>query len=177
MFTAALAFLATPLGKRLLEVLAALALIAGVVGYIYHAGVSHETKAVGRRDAAATLVIQKHEAVAGQISVQAASDTSAAREKVRTVTRTLIEKVPQYVPADADRDCVVPRGWVRLHDAAAAGLSSPSGGPDEAASGVPLSAVAATVVSNYGVAYDWRAEALGWRSWYVTQKAAWDRKP
>jgi len=110
------------------------------------------------------------------ISEHVASDVSAERTRVRTITKTLIERVPEYVPADADRDCVVPRGWVRLHDAAAAGVSAPAGGPEPAASGVALSAVAQTVIANYGIAYDWRAEALGWRDWYKAQAAAWNGK-
>lgn len=74
---------------------------------------------------------------------------------------------------------VVPLGFVRLHDAAASGSApsfpSTTGGPLDAPSSVPLSAVSATVVENYGVAYDWRSEALTWRDWYAEQKAAWDK--
>lgn len=119
----------------------------------------------------------QREAQGAQISQTASASIQTARDQVHTITRTLIEKVPQYVPSDADRDCTVPVGWVRLHDAAAQGLSSPAGGPEQAASGVPLSAVAATVVANYGIAYDWKAEALGWRDWYKAQAANWDDKP
>jgi hypothetical protein len=96
--------------------------------------------------------------------------------RVQTVTRTLVQKVPVYVPAAADSKCVVPVGFVQLHDLAATGVPGPAGGPVEAASGVQLSTVLGTVVGNYGIAQDWRAEALGWRAWYADQKAAWDRR-
>jgi hypothetical protein len=113
--------------------------------------------------------------VSAQISADAQASHAEDQVRIRTVTRTLIQKVPSYVPAAADADCVVSRGFVQLHDAAAQGLPAPAGGPDPAPSGVPLSAVAETVVANYGVAYDWRAEALTWRDWYVKQAQAWSK--
>lgn len=81
-------------------------------------------------------------------------ETAAAEAQVqiRTVTRTLIQEVPVYVTPDADARCVVPAGFVRVHDAAAAGrpVPDPAGLADDAPSGLELSAVAATVAENYG---------------------------
>ena len=74
------------------------------------------------------------------------------RERViREKGETIIKEVPRYVPIQADAACVVPRGFVRLHDAAAAGAvpDSDPGDADAAASGVALSAVAGTVAGNY----------------------------
>jgi len=134
----------------------------------------------GEAGAKATLKAEadaeaQREKAGAQASTQTATALTAERVRIQTVTKTLIEKVPTYVPAAADARCVVPLGFVQLHDAAAQGLSGPAGGPEEAPSGVPLSAVAATVAANYGVAYDWRAEALSWRDWYGKQAAIWNR--
>ena len=74
------------------------------------------------------------------------------RERViRLKGDTIIKEVPRYVPVQADAACVVPRGFVRLHDAAAAGAvpDSDPGDADAAPSGVALSAVASTVAGNY----------------------------
>ncbi|MFG9976644.1 hypothetical protein ACG3QR_33335, partial [Pseudomonas aeruginosa] len=51
--------------------------------------------------------------------------------------QTIIKEVPIYVSETADRACPVPAGFVRLHDAVAAGLPAPgsAGAADEAASG------------------------------------------
>lgn len=70
---------------------------------------------------------------------------------VRVKGDTIIKEVPRYVSVQADAACTVPVGFVRLHDAAAAGtvLDQDSGDPDATASGIPLSAVAGTVVHNY----------------------------
>jgi hypothetical protein len=136
----------------------------------------HELADLRAADARAAQEVKAHEKAAAAISQKAQAQVATERVRVQTVTRTLIQKVPVYVPAAADDRCVVPVGFVQLHDYAATGVSAPAGGPVEAASGVQLSAVLATVIANYGVAYDWKAEALGWRAWYVAQKAAWEAK-
>lgn len=94
MFTAALAFLATPLGKRLLEVLAALALIAGVVGYIYHAGVKHEAPKVEKAQAAVKQI-------AGQLAASNASIASHAALSAKALASA--EKVQAAVQPKAAR--------------------------------------------------------------------------
>jgi len=99
------------------------------------------------------------------------------RVVIQARTVTLIREVPVYVTPAADARCVVPLGFVRFHDAAAAGeavVSASAGGPLDAPAGIELSAVAATLADNYGAAFQWRAEALTWRRWYAEQKAAWD---
>jgi len=92
---------------------------------------------------------------ASTVSQTAAVKDQVAQDRIRTVTKTLIEKVPVYVSNRADALCSVPTGFVRLHDAAARGddLSAASESPgqsDGAPSGVALSTVANTVVANYG---------------------------
>ncbi|MGD7175754.1 hypothetical protein ACQCR1_26705, partial [Ralstonia pseudosolanacearum] len=70
---------------------------------------------------------------------------------IRLKGDTIIKEIPRYVPIQADASCVVPRGFVRLHDAAAAdAVPDPGAGDADAApSGVALSAVAGTVADNY----------------------------
>lgn len=64
--------------------------------------------------------------------------------------QTIVQKVPVYVPASADAACIVPAGFVRLHDAAAQSvLPGPAGPADAQTSGLALSTVAGTVVDNY----------------------------
>ena len=79
---------------------------------------------------------------------------------------TIIKEVPVYVPAQADAACTVNRGFVRLHDAAAAGeLPTSTGDSDAAASSLALSTVATTVAANYQTCHE-NAEQLralqGW---------------
>ena len=74
-------------------------------------------------------------------------------DRVKVVRKTgdiIITEVPIYVTPEADAACVLSRGFVRLHDAAASGrVSEPAGGADASAVGIALSTVAATVGNNY----------------------------
>ncbi|UVS99055.1 hypothetical protein [Burkholderia glumae] len=101
------------------------------------------------------------------------AERDAARRDVKVVTQyvdrvkvvrekgdTIIKEVPVYVDREADRACVVPVGFVRVHDGAAANV--PVGDPrsaDAAPSGIALSAVAETVASNYTLCHE-NAEQL-----------------
>lgn len=112
-------------------------------------------------------------ATAAQQQAQAQAQTRQAETTVQVVTQyvdriqvvrekgdTLIQEVPVYVPVQADAACTVHRGFVSLHDAAAAGeLPEPSRDPDAPAEGLALSAVAATVVTNYQTCHE-NAEQL-----------------
>lgn len=64
---------------------------------------------------------------------------------------TLIKEIPRYVPAHADAACTVPVGFVRLHDAAAAGtvLNAGPGDSDAGPSGLALSTITGAIADNY----------------------------
>ncbi|WP_057395573.1 hypothetical protein, partial [Ralstonia solanacearum] len=92
----------------------------------------------------------------GQLKGAQASTVTVTQyvDRVQTIRLkgdTIIKEIPRYVPIQADAACVVPRGFVRLHDAAAAGsVPDPgTGDADAAPSGVALSSVAAAVADNY----------------------------
>lgn len=116
--------------------------------------------------------------------------TAAARERqaqatVKVVTQyvdririvrekgdTIIKEVPVYVPVQADAACTINRGFVRLHDAAAAGeLPESAGASDAAAAGVTLSAVAGTVAINYQTCHE-NAEQLRALQGWVSEMSA-----
>lgn len=84
-------------------------------------------------------------------------------DRVRVVREkgdSIIKEVPVYVPVQADAACTIDRGFVRLHDAAAAGeLPEPARDADAAAKGLALSAVVGTVATNYQTCHE-NAEQL-----------------
>lgn len=107
----------------------------------------------------------------------AARAANAARaEQVRIETRTLIEKVPEYVTTAADARCIIPAGFVRHYDAAwsLSPLPAAAGGSVDEPSGFPLSRVESSITDNAGSAKQWRAESLAWRDWYARNKSAFD---
>lgn len=108
---------------------------------------------------------------------------AAATERVRIVfiekaaeikwrTKTITERVPEYVTAKDDAACNINVGAVRLHDAAAQGVvpGSPTG-TDGEPSGVALSTYTQTVAGNYGTAHLCAARLEAWQQWYLAQKA------
>ena len=96
-------------------------------------------------------------------------------DRVRVVREkgdTIIKEVPVYVPVQADAACSIHRGFVRLHDAAAAGeLLKPAGDADAPAAGLALSAVAGTVAGNYQSCHE-NAEQLRALQAWVREMAA-----
>lgn len=75
---------------------------------------------------------------------------------IREVGRTIEREVPVYVTKHADAACPIPRGFVQLHDAAAAGVPPTigAGDPDARAEGVALSTVSAAVADNYASCHE-----------------------
>ena len=102
-----------------------------------------------------------------------------AQVEIRYQTREVVRNVPFYVTKEADQRCDVPLGFVRLHDASATGKAAVPYGSGESAdtsSGVDLSEVSRTTALNYGQALEWRAQVIGWQTWYDEQKQAWESK-
>jgi len=91
-------------------------------------------------------------------------------DRVRVVREkgdTIIKEVPVYVPVQADAACTINRGFVRLHDAAAAGeLPEPAGDPDAAAADIALSAVARTVAANYQTCHENAEQLRALQAWF-----------
>lgn len=115
-------------------------------------------------------------ALAGQLARQEVRYKIAHRvetkviERVRIVRergKAIVKEVPVYVTVESDERCTVPRGFVRVHDAAASGEApgAPARSDGEAA-GVALSRVADTVAENYTECRVWREQVIGWQEFY-----------
>lgn len=127
-----------------------------------------ETKAVIRTVA----VVQKSDAATQTVALH----QQAVQTKIEYVTRTIIEKVPEYVTPAADAACVVPTGFVRAYNAAVVSeVPTPPGKSDEAPSGVPISTVLATDVKNLGTGHSNTAVAKDWQTWYAEQEKIYDK--
>lgn len=116
----------------------------------------------------------------GEITERAGEQAAARQAEIRTITRTIVKEVPRYVPQAADDRCIVPAGFVRLHDAAAAGVPpvpDPAGQSNGAAPGVALSDVAAVVADNYGTALETSAQLVALQDWIRAQQALSAKPP
>lgn len=103
-------------------------------------------------------------------------------DRVQTIKergKTIIKEVPVYVTAKADAACVVPVGFVRLHDGAAANVPPVAGnasGSNDDPSGIPLSAVAETVADNYEAGHLNAEQLAAVQQWWRESKAAVEKQ-
>jgi hypothetical protein len=122
----------------------------------------------------------------------AREETRLARENVRVVTqyvdrvqtvylqgKTITKEIPVYVTPEADAACVIPAGFVRIHDAAAGNTAPepPAGDPDAPAAGLTLSAVAETVADNYTQYHALGEQLIGLQDYVRTSCPAAQGKP
>ncbi|MDT3735563.1 MAG: hypothetical protein ROZ00_05010 [Denitratisoma sp.] len=163
---------ALPLPSLPMRAIGILLVALALVAFGWVKGNEHGTQKLidyqGAQAKAAVKIAAAQGAVTTRVEVR-------VRERIRIVREageTIVKEVPVYVTPEADAACAVTRGFVRLHNAAAAGeIPGPPGLGDGAAGGVALSAVAATVVHNYATALGWREQLLGCQAWIREQQA------
>jgi hypothetical protein len=85
---------------------------------------------------------------------------------VREKGADIIKEVPVYVPVQADAACTINRGFVHLHDAAAANeLPDAASDADAATADLALSAVATTVTDNYRICHENTEQLRALQEW------------
>ena len=155
------------------RLLAMAAFAVALVGFGWVKGTGHvqaEWDAATGRQSLQVAVVQKRQAEA---TVQVVTKYVDRVKVVREAGDTIIKEVPVYVPAEADAACVLSRGFVRLHDAAAAGrLPQAAGAADALPAGIALSAVAGTVADNYQRCHENAEQLKSLQEWIRAQEAA-----
>lgn len=164
-FGAVLSFCSKPPGSWLAAALAVFLALWWYGNHQFNKGVAHQLA----KDAEFIANMKpKQAAVTERIRIVYVKQEAEIKWRTKTIT----ERVPEYVTAKDDAGCNINRGFVRLHDAAAQGVV-PGGpaGTDGEPSGVELSAVAQTVTGNYGTAHICALKLKAWQDWYRAQKA------
>ncbi len=104
----------------------------------------------------AVRLAREDEKTRGDLTTIAAVNAAIANRQIEYVTNTIIERIPsEAITPDIDDLFVVPRGLVRVHDAAASGnplvyLPLPAGESNDSSSGISMSRVGAVLANNYG---------------------------
>jgi len=178
MIAAAFTFLKSPLGRWTFGLLG-LVLVAVL---IYHGGVSagidRERAANAKLLAAAEAKASKIAKASDKITVEAMDRHTADVARINDLTSQLQQKVETYVTPQADRRCVIPAGYVRLRDAAGAGVApvpATAGQSLDADSGLVLSDLARNDVANAAAFNTAIAEIKAWRGWYAAQAELWSK--
>lgn len=177
-----LGFITGPVGRWIGLAVAVLALLAGVHHHGFTQGRDREKAAQAARMERARKDVVRREAVADAITADVGKKSEARQAEIRWRTITTIREVPVYVSPETDHRFPVPVGLVRVHDAAARGVSpaevpDPAGRPDDAPSGVAASALGSTVAANYGSCLADLERFRDLQSWVTQQAAAWNAPP
>lgn len=135
----------------------------------HHYAVLQEDKAIAKAEAQAILDTQAQDKITHDADVAQA----LAQQKIVTQTKTIIQKVPVYVSKKAVDACVVPIGFIRLHNAAASDGTVPdaAGISNDAPAGIGLDTVAASVAGNYGTYHYVAAQLRALQAWVAAQQA------
>ena len=148
------------------RLLALTALGIALVGFGWIKGASHvqaRWDAAIQQQALQTAAIRERQA---QATVKVVTQYVDRVRIVRETGETIIKEVPVYVPVQADAACTINRGFVRLHDAAAAGeLPEPARDADAASAGIALSAVAGTLTANYQTCHENAVQLRALQEW------------
>ena len=155
------------------RLLALAALAVALIGFGWVKGAGHVQArwdaAVQQQTLQATAVRERQALATVKVVTEYVDRVRIVREKADTI----VKEVPVYVPVQADAACTINRGFVRLHDAAAAGeLPEPAQDADAAAAGIALSAVAGTVAANYQTCHETAEQLRALQGWVREMKAA-----
>jgi hypothetical protein len=128
------------------------------IGWI--AGTRHVQTRWDSTVASQQLVLAEVKTQQAEAAIQVVTKYVDRIQVVREKGDAILKEVPIYVPVQADAACTVHRGFVSLHDAAAAGeLPEPARDADASAEGFALSALASAVATNYQICHE-NAEQL-----------------
>jgi hypothetical protein len=155
------------------RLLALAVLCVALVGFGWIKGADHAQAqwdaAIQQQTLKATATRERQAQATVKVVTQYVDRVRVVREKGDTI----INEVPVYVPVQADAACTINRGFVRLHDAAAAGdLPEPARDADAPAAGLALSAVAGTVAANYQTCHENAEQLRALQMWVREMKVA-----
>lgn len=106
-------------------------------------------------------------------SNESTTQTIKEVEVIKWKTKEVIKNVPVYITKTADSKCVIPNGFVSLHDSSASGEGFKSDPATtsllyDSPSEVKLSEVGETVAENYGTYHQEMKRFTGLQSWVQT---------
>lgn len=118
-------------------------------GLYMEGGVSNQEKWEARV-AEVKLEMAKKDAASAEATTKVVTKYVTVDRIVKEKGDAILKEVPKFISEDADAQCVVPNGFVLLHDSASRNeVPDSTRGVDEGASKVKLSGVAETVTTNY----------------------------
>lgn len=115
------------------------------------------------------LEIAELKAKSGQVTVKTITKYVDNVTNVKETNNEIIKQIDVIKPND--NQCNVPNAFRLLHDAAAKNrLPDSTGNSNEAPSGIELSTITETVVSNYGICHQNSEQLKALQNWIIEQQ-------
>lgn len=95
-------------------------------------------------------------------------------DKIRYIDKVKIQTVKEFITVENDKACVVNKGFVKVHDGAAAAIPVSPAASDAEASAVHLSNVAEVVKDNYAIHQKTKIQLESLQQWIREQQALWN---
>lgn len=171
---------------RAIVTLLCLALLAAMLGTALHLQSAADEARADAKSAsqqaaglAAALKQSRQETTLARKSVQVVTKYVDRVQVIQAAAKTITKEIPVYVTPSADASCVVTAGFVRIHDAAAAGTAADpaTGNPDAPAAGIALSDVAGVTADNYAQYHTVAAQLTALQDYVATSCQATPASP
>ncbi len=145
-------------------------IVIALIVIAFMKGMSYEQDMNISKQAVRTVTVAKRQAA---VTVRVVTKYVDRIEYISAQGAEIIKEVPVYVTKEDDARCVVPDGFVSLHDAAAANrIPGAAGETNAQASGIALSTVATTVAENYERCHKNSAQLEALQEWVREQGRA-----
>ena len=145
-----------------------------VFGVYMEGGVSNQEKWEAKV-AEVKLQMAKKDAASSDATVKVVTKYITNVEVVKEKGESIVKEIPKLITATADGQCVIPNGFVLLHNSASRNeVPDSSGVTNDAASGVKLSGVAETITENYTTYYKVAEQLKSLQEWVKEQKRVYN---
>jgi hypothetical protein len=146
-----------------------------VCGLYMEGGISNQERWESKV-AEAKLEMAKKDAASADSTTKVITKYITKIEIVKEKGDAIIKEVPKFITATADGQCVIPNGFVLLHDSASRNeIPDSSSGIDEGASSAKLSGVAITVTQNYTLYYQVSQQLKSLQEWVTEQQSIYNK--
>lgn len=95
-------------------------------------------------------------------------------DKIRYVDKVKVQTVKEFITVENDKACVVNKGFVKIHDGAAAAIPVSPAASDAEPSAAHLSNIAEVVKENYAIHQKTRIQLEALQQWIREQQALWN---
>lgn len=146
-----------------------------VCGLYMEGGVSNQERWEAKV-ADAKLEMAKKDTASAEATTKVVTKYVTKVEIVKEKGDAIIREVPKYITKDADNQCVIPNGFVLLHDSASRNeVPDSTRGVDAGASEVKLSGVATTVTENYTTYHKVAEQLKALQEWVKEQQRIYNK--